>query len=370
MPKKPIISRLCRRSGAFLVLAFTVVNSRTHGIYSNGLAARSTSASRPDVASADTSRGTMSDGPAGLGFLDDVAFNVGMLKGHLNQPDVPGDGLDNSLPAFPNVAAAIPSQKIPVTTDVSVSDTEHGQTTRYTFQDLSRPADQTLVNPRASSVGWNMMAGLLNEAVKKVTFGMSYESPATVNTGWAAGNPYAQSTLQTGIMSFHYNAAAKNKFPEEISAGAAWKFRSKWRAALQVDWVGWSDAFNSLPVSVTGGNNLKLNSANVPLNWSDEFVYRAGLEYELTERIALRAGYAYGESPVPDSTLLPLTAGLVEHAFTAGIGYHWRRWQVDLAYQYALPATNAGAGQSHASGASNSSEASAQMVALTANVRF
>jgi len=97
-----------------------------------------------------------------------------------------------------------------------------------------------------------------------------------------------------------------------------------------------------------------------------------GFEYELTERFSLRAGYAYGDSPVPDSTLLPLTAAIMEHTFTAGVGYHWRWLQVDLAYQYALPATqNIGVSGLRSGEYSNSStEVSAHLIALTAGIRF
>jgi len=256
----------------------------------------------------------------------------------------------------------------------------------YIFQNLSPAGDQkydgakTLLDLRTTGLGWNVMAGLLFKATSNLEFGVSYKSASTVNTtGGASGDPYAQFGVQPGVLAFHYNAAVKNKFPQEINAGASWKFLPKWRTAVQVDWIGWSDAFNSLPISLSSGSNSKVNgvlgssfSDNVPLNWSDEFVYRVGFEYELTERFSLRAGYAYGDSPVPDSTLLPLTAAIMEHTFTAGVGYHWRWLQMDLAYQYALPATqNVGVSGLRSGEYSNSStEVSAHLIALTAGIRF
>src|SRR4029077_14248530 len=113
---------------------------------------------------------------------------------------------------------------------------------------------------------------------------------------------------------------------------------------LQVDWINWSDAFKTLPVTLRNGNNAIVNSVvgasnqdRIPLNWRDEFVYRAGLEYSVTENLSLRAGYAYGQSPVPDSTLTPMTAAIMEHTISAGAGYHWKNWQFDFAYQFDLP---------------------------------
>ena len=62
----------------------------------------------------------------------------------------------------------------------------------------------------------------------------------------------------------------------------------------------------------TSGNNADLNaflgsnSINdiVPLRWRDRLVYRAGVEFSLTENLTLRAGYSFGESPLPASLSL------------------------------------------------------------------
>jgi long-chain fatty acid transport protein len=75
------------------------------------------------------------------------------------------------------------------------------------------------------------------------------------------------------------------------------------------------------------------------LNWRSEFVYRAGLEYAVLDNLFLRLGYCFGHNPVPDSTLTPMTAAIMENTITAGIGYRWRMCQFDLAYQCDLPDT-------------------------------
>ena len=263
---------------------------------------------------------------------------------------------------------------------------ENKLVTPYIFQNLAPASDQkydgakTLLDLNTTGIGWNMMAGFLFQATSNLDFGISYKSASTVNTtGGASGDPYAQFGVAPGVLAFHYNAAVKNKFPQEVNAGASWNFAPKWRASVQVDWIGWSDAFNSLPISLTSGSNGKVNgvlgssfSDNVPLNWSDEFIYRAGFEYELNDRFSLRAGYAYGQSPVPDSTLMPLTAAIMEHTFTAGIGYHWRWLKMDLAYQYSLPATQSTGASELRSGeySYSSTEVSAHIIALTAGIRF
>jgi hypothetical protein len=57
---------------------------------------------------------------------------------------------------------------------------------------------------------------------------------------------------------------------------------------------------------------------------------------------------------------------------TAGVGYRWRQFQFDLAYQYDLPVTrNVGASGLLSGEYSNSStEVGIQWIALTTSIRF
>jgi long-chain fatty acid transport protein len=258
--------------------------------------------------------------------------------------------------------------------------------TPYVFQNLQPPADapydgaKTLLNLDTSGFGWNAQVGLLYRPLTNLQFGISYQNQYTVGTsGSASGDPYAQFGVPPGPLGFHYDAEVNNTFPQQVGVGASWKFHPQWRLALQVDWIGWSDAFNTLPVILSNGNNPKVNGVlgssfrdNIPLNWQDEFVYRAGLEYAVTENLYLRGGYSYGNSPVPDSTLTPMTAAIMENTVTAGIGYRWRQFQFDLAYQYDLPVTrNVGTSGLLSGEYSNSStEAAVQWIALTTSIRF
>ena len=111
---------------------------------------------------------------------------------------------------------------------------------------------------------------------------------------------------------------------------------------------------------------------NSPLNWSSEFVYRAGLEYAVTENFSLRLGYCYGNSPVPGNTLTPLTAAITEHTLTAGAGYHWGRYHADVAYQYYLPAIQNTGQSSLLSGeySNSSTRISAQVLAFMIGYTF
>jgi long-chain fatty acid transport protein len=199
-------------------------------------------------------------------------------------------------------------------------------------------------------------------------------------TGSASGNAGAQfGHPGVDAYSFNYHAQVNNTFPNQVSLGGSWKFLPNWRLAAQVDWIDWAGAFNTLPVRLSDGGGAIITGAlgknfqdNIPLDWKSEFVYRVGLEYAPVKNLFLRVGYCYGNSPVPDSTLTPMTAAILEHTITAGIGYRWRACEWDLAYQCSLPATqNVGTSILRDGEYSNSSTTVfLNVVALTMKVNF
>jgi len=260
----------------------------------------------------------------------------------------------------------------------------------YIFQDVQSPTvpnpangAKTLLNLRTTGFGGDATVGILFRATTNLQFGAFYQSESIINsTGHASGNAYAQfPSAPPGAVAFDYDAEVKNKFPQNASVGVSWGFLPKFRISAQVDWIDWAHAFDTLHIGMSNGNNPNLYGPgtlgasfrdNFPLNWSSEFVYRVGLEYDVTENLSLRLGYCYGSSPVPDATLTPMTAAITEHTITAGAGYHWGRYKVELAYQYYLPATqNIGQSGLLSGEYSNSSTTvSAHVVALTTGFTF
>jgi long-chain fatty acid transport protein len=96
------------------------------------------------------------------------------------------------------------------------------------------------------------------------------------------------------------------------------------------------------------------------------------VEYAVTPQITVRGGYAYGKSPVPDGTLTPLTAAIMEHSLGVGVGYRHRRFLVDFAYQYSLPAAQRVGQSALLSGEYSNSrvEVEVHWLALTAGIEF
>ncbi len=75
---------------------------------------------------------------------------------------------------------------------------------------------------------------------------------------------------------------------------------------------------------------------------------------------------------MPNETLTPLTAAIMESTLTAGVGYYWGRYRIDLAYQWDIPETrNIGVSGLEAQEYSQSSiRVGGQTLVVTAGMRF
>ena len=212
---------------------------------------------------------------------------------------------------------------------------------------------KTLLDLDANGLGVNGSLGVIYKANENLRFAAAYTTKSTVHTeGEASGNARAQLLALGPPYSgarpdFHYDAEVDNHFPQILTLGSSWQASPKVRLAAQLDWVDWSDSFDTLTVRIKNGNNADLNGLvgssaaadNIPLHWKDSVVYRVGAEFAATDTLSLRAGYSYGKSPVPNATLTPMTAAIPQHTLSLGAGYTRGPVQLDLGYQYDLPAS-------------------------------
>lgn len=216
----------------------------------------------------------------------------------------------------------------------------------YIFQQNPALAGlKTLLDLHTTGIGWNGSFGFLATPTRKLQFGAAYRTPTSItSTGTAAGNMGEQFAV-LGIPfqpDFAYRAQVKVVLPQSALVSAVWQANSVLRLSFQTDWTGWNGAFYNLPVTLTNGTNADINSflhSNgikdaVPLNWKDQFTFRAAAERSLGESFSVSGGFLHGNNPVPNSTLSPLTAAIMQNGLTTGLGYRLGRYRFDLSYGF------------------------------------
>ena len=77
-------------------------------------------------------------------------------------------------------------------------------------------------------------------------------------------------------------------------------------------------------------------TAYSPKNWRDTWGFNVSAEYKALDWLTLRGGYVFETSPMKDSTCDYMTPSNGRHRITAGVGFNWDQWTVDLAYGYLI----------------------------------
>jgi long-subunit fatty acid transport protein len=250
--------------------------------------------------------------------------------------------------AFRSAAGASYALSRRVSVGVSVSAVYNSNTLIMPYVFQSNPdlkGLKTLLDLHTTGLGWNAGAGLTAKLSRRWQIGASYRSVSSItSTGNATGNMGAQFAA-LGIPfrpDFSYSAQVKVQLPQAAIASAIYQMNPKLRFNFESGWTGWSRSFNNLPVTLANGNNSQINSFLgstgiqdiIPLNWKDQFSFRGSFERKLGENLSASGGYSHANSPVPSSTLTPLTAAIMSNGLTAGLGYRRGIVHFNLAYQF------------------------------------
>ena len=199
------------------------------------------------------------------------------------------------------------------------------------FEDLgfTANADGLTGNGWSSSFGGGYRLGWLGTFVdEKLKVGVNYSSRVWMD-------PFAR---YTGLF------AEQGDFdiPENYSLGLAYTFTPKWTAAFDIQRINYSDVRsigNPGPAvdNATTGNLFPLcpdadksscllgGSNGLGFGWTDQTIYKLGVDWSINEKWNARAGWNYAEAPMPEDQVLfnMLAPATVEHHLTFGGGYYF-----------------------------------------------
>ena len=128
--------------------------------------------------------------------------------------------------------------------------------------------------------------------------------------------------------------------PESYAAGIAYDFTPQWTATFDVRRVKYSGVRSianpgpAVDQAITGNlfplcpgadkTSCKLGGANgLGFGWTDQTIYKLGVDWSINEKWNARAGWNYAKSPIPSDQVLfnMLAPATPEHHLTLGGGY-------------------------------------------------
>ena len=174
------------------------------------------------------------------------------------------------------------------------------------------------------SWGWNVGAmysigGDANNDNGAARFGLAYRSkikfnvvgnvgitnptPPTLTGGLAPLNPVVQGVGNTINQTRLYNGgvALDVTVPDSASLSYYQRLNDTWDVLADVTWTGWS-SIQQLAITRTSGPAAG-SSTVLPFNYKDTWRVSAGVNYQYSEKVVLRAGVAWDQSPVNEADL-------------------------------------------------------------------
>ena len=126
---------------------------------------------------------------------------------------------------------------------------------------------------------------------------------------------------------------AELPLPSNTTLGVSYRPTDRWELALDLQYVGWN-AYDSLNVHF---NEAELGIAPIKAekNYKNSMTYRIGASYKTTDRLVLRAGVYYDQSPIRKKLYNPETPGMNKLGLSAGLTFEpYKGLQFDVAFLY------------------------------------
>ncbi|HXA26331.1 MAG TPA: outer membrane protein transport protein [Acetobacteraceae bacterium] len=190
-----------------------------------------------------------------------------------------------------------------------------------------------LVRNDAKSWAVGYMLGVLAEPIDGTRIGLSFHSQirqsltgkSNFETGGAVGASIAAISgafVSTGVRS-------DLALPATVTLGVRQELPGRWVLVGDIEWIGW----HTLSSLTSSFDNPLQPISTVPLNWHDSWFGAVGAEYQISDRILLRSGIAYDQTPTSDANRVPAIPNLNSIWVSIGLRYDITdRIAMDFAY--------------------------------------
>jgi long-chain fatty acid transport protein len=188
----------------------------------------------------------------------------------------------------------------------------------------------------ADDWGYGFVVGAMANLGENVTLGLTYHSAVdhtmkgTLDFTLDSDGIGAILNGVAGILA-DTPASTELTTPDKIAAGARIRLNGQWKILVETDWTNWSH-FDEL--RVVSENPFQPDDVTVK-NWESSWFFALGAEYSPNETWTVRGGFAYDQTPVPDTTRNPRIPDADRYWLSLGLDVEVsERVGVSLAYAH------------------------------------
>jgi len=210
---------------------------------------------------------------------------------------------------------------------------------------IMNPADGSYITDGGAELSGNTIKygynlGIFLQPTEELNIGISYRSKVDIELDDSEGEGTFSfpSTVPPALVA-GYNAlgvkdgsfTATLPLPASLNIGLAYQIDEKWLVSADVNFVEWSEYKN---LEFVSEDAAALNSLN-KRDWDNSMTYRIGAQYSANEKLDLRAGFYYDETPTNDKYYAPETPGANKIGITGGFSYLLNeKFSIDAAFIY------------------------------------
>lgn len=173
------------------------------------------------------------------------------------------------------------------------------------------------------SFNYSANAGLQYTPNDKVAVGLTYRGRAKADFDGDVTIDGVK--VATADMSYDH--------PEQVQVGVMVKPTTTVTLEMDVVWTNWS--INKTQYTKFSTPVLTKPDERLERNWNDTNQVRMGAEWQVNDLLALRCGYFYDPSPVPDDTFDIMWPDADRKTYSIGTGLNFGKWIVDASVQFA-----------------------------------
>jgi len=214
----------------------------------------------------------------------------------------------------------------------------------YIFSDLTLDLYQSVVLPPPPAVGlpydvptamkgsgdsFNFNAGVLYKG-KGFSLGASYRSHFNIKYSGTVNldNQFVPAPLQPYIPP-EGTVTTTFKFPAILTVGLAIDISEKLLWSFDFHTYFWG-RFDSYTADIVFPSPYPAQTLTAPQNWKDAHCTRTGFQYKASDKLTLRLGGFYDETPQPVETMDPNLPDNDRWAVTGGVGYKIGKFTIDV----------------------------------------
>lgn len=195
---------------------------------------------------------------------------------------------------------------------------------------LGAPDGEVNISGNKIQYGYNL--GIFLQPNEKFNIGLSYRSQVDVELNYSDGDVNFTVVDPISPLFPDGGVAATLPLPASFNLGLAYQINEKWLVSADVNFVKWG-VYKSLDFDFETNTTTTVNTPGGPMvvpvltdskstrNWDNTMIYRIGAQYSANEKLDIRAGFYYDETPTNKKFYTPETPGANKIGLSAGFSY-------------------------------------------------